>query len=289
MSSRPRRLIVSGDDFGLAPEVNRGVLRAHREGILTSTSLMVAAPAASQAVSLARETPSLAVGLHLVLVQGRSAAEPEALAGLVRSNGEFRDNAVLAGLAYYFRPALRRALESEIRAQLEAFRDTGLPLSHVDGHLNIHLHPYVQLVLARLAPEFGIRAIRLTCEPILRNLRYASRHAARKIFEGLVFRALSRLARGRFRRLGIVSTDYLFGLHQTGACDQAYLRHLITTLPGGDSELYCHPAEGQTREMRRAMPNYAHQRELAALTSPAVRALIEETGITLSRYADLMV
>ena len=84
-----RRLIVNGDDFGLTAEVNRGIIRAHREGILTSTSLMVTSPAVEQAVLLARETPSLAVGLHLVLVQGRAALPPSARGSVARRDGSF--------------------------------------------------------------------------------------------------------------------------------------------------------------------------------------------------------
>jgi hopanoid biosynthesis associated protein HpnK len=282
-----RRLVVTGDDFGLASEVNRGVVRAHRDGILTSTSLMVSAPAVDEAVALARETPSLAVGLHLVLVQGRPASPTAAAAGLAVPGGGFRTSAIPAALLYFFHPRLRAALRDEIRAQLERFRDTGLPLSHVDGHLNIHLHPVSQRILAELAPEFGIPAIRLSRDPIAENLRWDRAHALRKAFEGTAFRVLSRIAETRFGALGVVATKYVFGLHQSGACDEPYMLDLIPRLPAGDSELYCHPAEAQSPEMRRLMPEYVHARELAALTSPAVRRAVEAAGIELVRYADI--
>lgn len=283
----PRRLIVNGDDFGLAGEVNRAIVRAHREGILTSTSLMVTAPAAVQAVALTRDLPRLSVGLHLVLVEGRSAQPAQAAPHLVTADGSFRDNAIRAGLAYFFRPALRREVRREVRAQLEAYRSTGLELSHVDGHVNIHLHPHVQRVLAELAPEFGIRAIRLTRDPVMQNLAYDRRHSGRKIFEGTAFAILSAIAARRFARLGIVSPDHLFGLHQTGACDEAYVAHLLRTLPSGVSELYCHPAEAQNEQMRRMMPGYEPARELAALTSSALRALADQRGVELISYRDL--
>ena len=179
-----RRLVVNGDDFGLAPEVNRGIVRAHRTGILTSTSLMVSAPAVQDAVELARATPGLAVGLHLVLVQGRATSPGAEAAGLAFAGGAFRNSAIPAAMHFFFRPGLRRALAVEVRAQLEAFRATGLPLSHVDGHLNIHAHPVVQSVLADLAAEFAIPAVRVTREPVIENLRYDRRHAFRKFFEG---------------------------------------------------------------------------------------------------------
>lgn len=283
----PRRLIVTGDDFGLAPEVDRAILRAHREGILTSTSLMVAGASAAEAVARARDVPTLGVGLHLVLVQGSAVHDGAVDSGLARPSGSFREQVIPAALLYFFVPRLRAAVRREVRAQLELFRATGLPLDHVDGHLNVHLHPVTQRVLAELAPEYGIRALRLTREPVLPNLRYDPRHRARKVFEGLALGVLSRLAEARFRRLGAVFADRILGLHQSGACDEAYLHHLLAELPPGTSEIYCHPAERQTVEMRRLMPGYRPADELAALTSPRVRALVAERGIRLVRYADL--
>jgi predicted glycoside hydrolase/deacetylase ChbG (UPF0249 family) len=192
-----------------------------------------------------------------------------------------------AALLYFFRPSLRSALRREIRAQLEAYRATGLTLDHVDGHLNIHLHPVVQSVLLELATEYEIPAIRLTRDPIVPNLRYDARHPVRKIFEGVAFRALSRVAARRFGARGMAYVDHLFGLHQSGGCDAPYLRHVLATLPPGDSEIYCHPAERQTPEMRRAMPGYRPADELAALTDPSVRATLDTQSIQLVHYGDL--
>jgi hopanoid biosynthesis associated protein HpnK len=282
-----RRLIVNGDDFGLAPEVNRAIARAHREGILTTTSLMVSAPAVAAAVDLARQMPRLGVGLHLVLVQGRPALPASEAAPLALPNGRFRESAIPAAMHYFFRPEMRRLLRREIRAQLEAFRATGLALDHVDGHLNIHLHPVMQSILADLAPEFGIRAVRLTRDPLGEALRFDPRHLLRKSFEGGAFRILSAIAERRFARLGIVSADRLYGLHQSGHCDEKYLRHLIATLPPGDTELYCHPAERQTAEMARLMPGYEPGAELAALTAPGVRTMIDAERIELVTYGEL--
>lgn len=282
-----RRLIVNGDDFGLAREVNRAVVRAHRDGILTTTSLMVMSPFAAEAVQLARDNPRLGVGLHLVLVQGVPASADARATGLARANGGFRESAIPAALRYFFDPKLHRAVLREVRAQLERYRDTGLALDHVDGHLNVHLHPMLQATLARLVPEFGIRAVRLTREPIAPNLRYDPRHRLRKTFEGVVLRFLSRIAASRLAPLGVVAADRTLGLHQSGGCDEAYLTHALSTLPEGVSELYCHPAEAQTAEMRRLMPGYRPADELAALTSLRIRALVAERGIELIRWSDL--
>ena len=285
--SSARRLIVNGDDFGLAREVNRGIVRAHRDGILTTTSLMVMSPFAGEAVQLARENPRLGVGLHLVLVQGIPASPDARTTGLATASGGFRESAIPAALRYFFDPKLHRAVLREVRAQLERFRDTGLPLDHVDGHLNVHLHPMLQATLAQLAPEFGIRAVRLTRDPIAPNLRYDSHHRVRKALEGVVLRLLSRITEKRLAPLGVVFADRTLGLHQSGACDESYLTHALGELPDGVSELYCHPAESQTPEMRRLMPGYRPADELAALLSPRIRGLIGERGIDLIRWSDL--
>lgn len=285
-----RRLIVSGDDFGAAPEVNAGIIRAHRDGILTSTSLMVTGDAVAEAVALAHANPRLSVGLHLVLAQARPAAAPAEVTQLVGPDGAFRDNPILNGLRYAWvscSQAGRAQLRREIEAQLEAFTATGLRLAHVDGHLNMHLHPMVLPLLLELAPRFGIRAMRLTREAIGPALQYDRSHLARKVFEGAVFSALSAWATPRLRAVGIVSADRIFGLHQTGHLDARYLTSLIPTLPAGTNEVYCHPAAATPAVLSRYQPGYDHAGELAALVDPRVREAIATAGVTLASYRDL--
>jgi hopanoid biosynthesis associated protein HpnK len=285
-----RRLIVSGDDFGAATEVNEGILRAHRDGVLTQTSLMVRGDAAAHAVELAHATPTLAVGLHLVLAQGRPAAPAAEIPALVRAEGAFRDAPVATGIRYawaYVRSAGRAQLVREIDAQLRAFAATGLPLAHVDGHLNMHLHPMVLPILLALAPRYGIRAVRLSRESLGAALRFDRRHAVRKAFEGVVFHALARYAGPRLRAAGIVSSDRVYGMHQTGHVDERYLLHVIPTLPDGVSELYAHPASGLAPAMARWQRGYDHAGEVAGLTSPRVREALARAGVALTSYREL--
>ena len=104
-----KRLIVNADDFGLSPEVNAGIIRAHRDGILRSASLMVAEPAARDAAELARENRDLDVGLHAVVCRGRSVLDASRLGAAMNASGEFIDNPVTAGMRYFFdRSAARR-------------------------------------------------------------------------------------------------------------------------------------------------------------------------------------
>jgi hopanoid biosynthesis associated protein HpnK len=285
-----RALVVSADDFGAAEEINAAVARAHRDGILTSTSLMVTGDAVADAVAVARVQPTLAVGLHLVLAQGRPAAATSDIPRMVDARGRFGDDAVRGGMRYAV-VALGRAgraqLRHEIEAQLDAFAATGLRLAHVDGHLNMHLHPMVLQILLELAPRYGIRAMRLSRESLRAALRHDRRHALRKSSEGLVFRALAAWATPRLRAAGIVTVDRVYGMHQTGHVDEAYLLALLPALPGGTSELYCHPALRQPPVMAGAQRGYDHAGELAALVSPRVRACVEASGVRLVSYADL--
>ena len=285
-----RRLIVSGDDFGVAREVNAGIARAHRDGVLGAASLMVTGDAAAEAVALARATPDLSVGLHLVLAQARPAAPPAEIPSLVAASGAFHDAPIATGLRYAWAWAAgrgRRELRREVEAQLAAFAATGLPLGHLDGHLNMHLHPMVLPILVELAPQWGIRAMRLSREPLGAALRWDRRAAGRKLFEGAAFRTLAALAAPRLRAAGIVSADRVYGMHQTGHVDEPYVLDLVAHLPPGTSELYCHPSDGVAAAMARWQPGYDAAGEVAALTSPRVRSAIAAAGVELTTYARL--
>src|SRR5205814_8142973 len=140
MTFTMKRLIVTADDFGRDVAVNKAVEDAHTHGILTCASLMVGAPAAADAVERARRLPSLRVGLHVTLSDGKPLLPGSRLA---RRNGNFETDAARAGVRYFFQPGIRRALAEEIRAQFEAFRTTGLALDHVNAHQHLHLHPTI--------------------------------------------------------------------------------------------------------------------------------------------------
>jgi chitin disaccharide deacetylase len=279
-----RRLIVAADDFGMSAGVNAGILRAYRDGILTDTSLMVNGQAFAEATELARANPGLSVGLHLMLVQGRCAAPPASIPLLADADGIFGNAPVWAGMRFFFVPGVRAQLRREIIAQLDKFLATGLPLSHVDGHLTIHMHPVVVDVLVDVCQQYGIRAVRLPREPLAPALRYDRRHVLRKLFEATSFNALSRWARPRLQRARLRHPDRMFGLHQTGHVSEEYLLSVLADLPPGVNEVYCHPAliDDEARRWRPA--DYESEQELAALTSPRVRAAIDQAGIELITY-----
>ena len=282
-----RRLIVSADDFGMSPGINAGIVRAHRDGILTDAGLMVNGMAFDEAVALARENPSLAVGLHLVLVQGRAVSPPAAIPALADASGHFSLNPIVSGLRYFFQPGVQRQLEREVRAQLEKFVATGLPLSHVDGHLNIHMHPAVLTILLDLSGEFGIGAVRLSREALAPALRFDRSALARKCFEASVFHALGALAARRLRARSIRHPQHMYGLHQTGHITEDYLLHTLAELPEGISEIYCHAGETDTEAARWRPVDYHGEAELRALTSDRIRQALVKHGIELMSYREL--
>jgi hopanoid biosynthesis associated protein HpnK len=271
----PRRLIVNADDFGRSEAVNEAVIRAHREGILTSASLMVNEPAAREAAALARENPRLGVGLHLTLLLGRSALPLERIPGLVDARQEFCAGPVRAGLRFFFQRSLFEQLRAEVHAQFDRFRATGLPLDHVNGHLHLHLHPTIFRILMSDAAQLGLGRLRLTFDPFWLNLRLASGRLSYRLAHAVIFHLLALRARPVLRRRAFRHTRAVFGLLQNGRVNEAYLSRLLARLPPGDSELYSHPSLGESRD------------EFEALVSPSVRRLAGQFGIKLIRYQDL--
>jgi hopanoid biosynthesis associated protein HpnK len=269
------RLIVNADDFGRSHSINQAVIRAHREGILTTASLMVNEPGFDEAVALAKQNPKLGVGLHLTLLCGHAALPPEKIPGLANPRGEFSSNPVGAGFRYFFNRRLRGQLRDEIHAQFARFHATGLPLDHVDGHLHLHLHPVIFWILMEDAEKLGISRMRFTRDCLAR-----SRHMARgrwfyRASHAAIYAWLSNRAREPLRQRGIKHAQITFGLLQDSHVDEEYVLKLLPELPPGDSELYSHPS----------LDEFKH--EFDALVSPRVKEQITKLGIELIRYQEL--
>jgi hopanoid biosynthesis associated protein HpnK len=270
-----RRIIVNADDFGRSHSINQAVIRAHREGVLTTASLMVNEPGFDEAVALARENPKLGVGLHLSLVCGRSALPPGKIPGLVNVRGDFSSKPVAAGFRYFFNRGLREQLRAEIHGQFARFHATGLPLDHVNGHLHLHLHPTIFRILMEDATQLGIRRMRLTRDCLSRSRRMARGHWFYRVSHAVIFRLLSQYACNQLRQKDIRYAQITFGLLQNHRVDEEYILKLLPELPPGDSELYSHPS----------LDEFKH--EFDALVSPRVKELVKKLGIELIRYQDL--
>ncbi|MBD2238446.1 hopanoid biosynthesis-associated protein HpnK [Aulosira sp. FACHB-113] len=279
----PRHVIINADDFGFSSGVNQAIIQAYEQGVLTSTSLMVTGDAAEDAIAWAGNHPNLAVGLHLVLVCGKSALPPSQIPHLVDSGGNFSESPFQAGLRYQFHSAAREELRQEIRAQLTKFRDTGLTLSHIDGHLHLHTHPVVLRILVELAQEFNIRVIRLPSEELAMTLKLDRAGLLNKLVWSGVFGRLRSYGENLLNSHGIKYADRVYGLLQTGNMSEEYLLGLIPQIQADLVEIYSHPAVIQPGEPLNG-PSGAGEVELAALLSQQVRQALIASGFELTNY-----
>ena len=277
-----KRLIVTADDFGVAREVNDAVEAGHRGGVLTAASLMVAAPAAADAIARARRMPSLRVGLHVVLLEGRPVLPASAVTHLVDGNGLFRSNMAVLGTILSFSRQARRQLAAEITAQFEAFRATGLSLDHCNAHKHFHLHPVVGGLIAAIGGRFGLRAVRIPLEPaqVLRKIERQTPWAP-----ALLTAPFALLLRRRFRAAGLLAPDRIFGLRWSGRMTRDRLSGLIRNLPNGLSEIYLHPATGP---FAGAAPGYHYREELDALMAPEIVAASRDSSLRLGGFGDFL-
>lgn len=268
-----RILTVNADDFGFTRGVNRGIVDCHLNGILTSTTLMANGEAFDDAVRLAHEHPTLDVGAHLVLVQGRSVLDgrplPASVAALIR--------ALALGRINPYR---------ELRAQLEKILAAGVRVTHLDTHKHTHLLPPVLDAVLRLARESGIRWVRRPFDlplPASRRGVPASVRLARRAMG-----VLERRVEERIRRAGCRTTDHFAGFQWTGRFDATDLAALLGSLPEGVTEFMTHPGycDGELLAARTRLKE-SREAELRALTDPRVRQALDAAGIQLASYAQL--
>jgi hopanoid biosynthesis associated protein HpnK len=274
----PRRLIVTVDDFGLSVPVNEAIERGHRDGIVTAASLMVAEPAAGDAVARARGNPRLAVGLHVVVVAGRPLLPPERIPDLVGADGAFSSDLARAGVRYFFRRSAQRQLEAEIRAQFEAFRATGLPLDHVNAQCHYHLHPTVLRLILKVARGYGRPPMRLPHEPFGASWRATRENYRGRLAHALFLAPFLRVVRARLRAGGVAHNDHVFGFNDTGRMTEARVLGFLRNLPDGATEMYFHAATRRWPGIARDLASYRLEDELAALLSPRVADAVRASG-----------
>jgi hopanoid biosynthesis associated protein HpnK len=282
-----RTVIFTADDFGLSEALNGAVALAHRWGLLHCASLMAAAPETEAAFRLAQELPSLCLGVHLTLIQGRAVLPPEKIPHLVDTQGRFQNHPVTTGWRYFWQPRLLPEIKRELAAQIEAVLEADLTPWHLNGHVNLHLHPKIFPLVLELAREYGIPALRLPWEDWRTTLALAPDHPFPKLAQGLIFAWLCRRARRQIREAGLICNDQLFGLLNDGRMTEEYLLGLVKRLQPGVTEIYCHPGMYTDAELKRWAPEYQRQKELAALLSPRLRDLLIEAGVEVSDFREL--
>jgi hopanoid biosynthesis associated protein HpnK len=277
-------LIVTADDFGLHEAVNEAVQQASEAGVLTAASLMVAAPAAADAIRRARALPHLRVGLHLVLADGSAMLTPDLIPDLADRAGRMNSRMFVNGVRFFAFPGVRRQLEAEIRAQFSAFARSGLTLDHVNVHKHFHLHPTLLEMLLRIGREYGLTAVRVPDEP----LWFAARGGRLSHANAALLAPWIALMKHRLRRAQVPYNDRVFGVAASGAMDEAKLLEIIDRLPPGVTEIYLHPATLSGSAIASSMSQYRHAEELAALLSPRVRSAIAAAGIGHGGFADAL-
>lgn len=260
--------------------INEAIERAHRHGILTAASLMVAPQAATDAIARARANPSLKVGLHVTVVRGEPLLPREQIRDLVDADGQLPRDLFRAGVRFFFRPAARAQLEAEIRAQFERYRESGLPLDHVDAHNHMHVHPTVFSTILRVGREYGMKAIRIPYEPLSPD-RFFSR-----LLWAIFLWPWMWLMRLRARRAGLAANDAIFGIADTGHLTADRMMEIIDRLPDGLSEIYLHPAAADRVDDDPLAALYERQAELEALTSPQIAAKLRDRGIVCTTFGD---
>jgi chitin disaccharide deacetylase len=288
-----KQLIVNADDFGLTEDVNRGIIFAHRDGILTSTSLLANGSAFQQAVSSSRKLVQLSVGVHLNLSQGDPVSPANRIPSLVNKQGELHLSPLHLWRGILTRRLSLEEIHTECRAQVLKVIEAGVAPTHLDGHLHVHLLPQLSPVLIRLAREFGIRHVRCPTEdlavtlPLIWRIKGNSLAALERSLVAYGVNSFAERLTEHLLAAGITCPNAFFGLAHTGFLDTNALKLLIAKVPDGTTELMCHPGYDSS-ELKSFGGNLTHEREveLLALTAPEVKDLIGNLGIRLVNFRD---
>jgi len=286
-----KNLIVNADDLGWTEGVNRGIAEVHRNGIVTSASLLANGTAFDSGLSLATSTPGLGIGVHLNLTDGAPVAPRELVASLLNEAGEFESGPEALLLRIAKRDVALREVEQEWDAQIEKVREAGIQPTHLDGHKHVHMLPGLFEIALRLAKRHNIGAMRVAHEAS--SLRAAlsagdELHASVVLKQGVQARGLKLLARdarAQAERAGISTADYFCGIAQTGEMTKEGVARLLRNLPDGTTELMCHPGYAdQDLQNTATRLQESRQTELEILTDVGIRNLVASQGIRLIDY-----
>lgn len=286
-----KNLIVNADDLGWTEGVNRGIVEAHRKGLVTSTSLLANGRAFESAVAAGQTNPQLGIGVHLNLSDGPPTALAEEVPGLLNEAGDLGEGPESLLLRIAGWSLALEEVEREWDAQIHKVRNAGIQPTHLDGHKHVHMLPGLFEIALHLAKKHGIRAIRVSHEEsrlrsVLSSAGAQKAHVVLK--QGVQARGLKLLApdaREMAERAGIATADYFCGIAQTGVLTREGVEKLVESLPDGTTELMCHPGYFD-EDLRRTGTRLqeSRQTELQILSDPGVRKLVATRGIRLISY-----
>ena len=280
-----RRIIINADDFGLSEGVNKGIVEAHSNGVLTSATIMVNMPAAEQAVDLVKRLPKLGVGVHLNLTNGKPLCHDEGVKHLLNSDGDFGLSPGKLAIASLVTGKVRTAIEAELAAQIQRLIDRGIKPTHLDSHKHIHSFPAIFRIVCRLANRFEIHAMRFPYEPKhVSSLPWpVTDEEGRK--RAAMVRIMAKINSWQNREF--FKTDALLGVAHTGNINVNFFRAVTLYNTAATAEVMTHP--GYTYDLDATRTRLVKQRqvELEALCSEKTKQYFKETGIKLVHYGQL--
>jgi predicted glycoside hydrolase/deacetylase ChbG (UPF0249 family) len=278
-----KKVIVNADDFGFSRGITEGILRAHREGIVTSATITTNMPAAEEAVARLAEAPALGVGVHLNACQG-PVLSPEG-AALAGEDGCMRRSAIGVMLACLCRPWLLRAIEAEFDAQIRWLLDRGLRPTHLDSHRHVHAFSPIFAGVMALARRYDIGRIRWSHERLAGGGWPAAPGRQRRL----------RWLVNRFSEANSVfvrpprDVHGTWGIAHTGRIDADWLCRAARAVRPGVTEIMTHPGadDGGEPPAEATRLTTSRRTELEALCSPRVRQAFAAGGIELVHYGQL--
>jgi len=285
LSAMERQIIINADDFGLCEGVNRAVVQAHTGGVLTSATIMANMPAAEEAAQTAKQLPSLGVGVHLNLTEGQPLSKADDVRPLLNADGQFGHSTGKLSLLSLVSPKFRKAIKTELAAQVQWMIDWGIKPTHLDSHKHIHSFPAIYPIVCGLAKRFGIAAIRWPFEPKEVSgmpwplLSEGGRERARLV------RTMARI--NRLQNSDFLKNDVFLGVAHTGKIDVSFFRTVALYNSAAVTEIMTHP--GFTEGLENVRTRLVRQRrvELDALCSEKTRQYIRDAGIKLVHYGQI--
>ena len=286
LSAAMKRLILNADDFGLTLGINRAIIRAHREGILTSATLMASGLEFEDACAQGRTNSRLSVGCHIVLVGGKSVSPPSEISSLVREDGLFPKSPWSFAAKVSCGKIRTGDIEREVLAQIAKIRASGIEPSHLDTHKHAHAHPAVLEVIARVAQSCGIRRIRRPVERL--HASWNGGGLSRQFAAAAIVRIMARHFDSTARRYGLRAPDHFLGLAMTGQLGPQALRRMIEMLPEGTTEIMVHPGFCD-QDLANTGSRLQRQRELEldGLLDADVKHTLKKEDVQLIGYREL--
>jgi hopanoid biosynthesis associated protein HpnK len=277
-----RKVIINADDFGLCQGVNEAVAKAHTEGVLTSTTLIVNMPCADHAVELVKSLPNLGVGVHLNLTEGCPVSDNSHLCD---PQGEFAFSAERLCLLSLLSKKVRTAIKIELSAQVEWLINKGINPTHLDSHKHIHTFPSIFPIVFELARRFDVSAIRLPLERQCFSKAHWPRPERKGLIKSHIIRNMARI--NRFQNPGLFKTSELLGIAHTGRIDVDFLKAAFLYNSAPVVEIMTHPgfAEGLGRTSNRLVEQ--RLKELQALCSEQTKFYLSKAEIELVNYGQL--